>query len=349
MQSKHKISTLPPKVAAFSNEVTPCVPIEHLKTLECSACLVAPGALINAGQDLCIALKSHANLNNTDTESLIHHQKSLIQKKAQPHIKIYGYHAMSDSENNYISSHQVLTTSESGQVIKIDRSQITLRRAHCYFISPKGSVSVVNKEYIKKGNGLFNIRYEKLLTGDIVQGLGKIEELLEYPRLSLNLNFKTCLRRYLTKVSLDKAIQWSYAELQTYLVQSIQQVYVDQGCFISDKHLEIIVRQATCFGIILFPGDTGFLHHEVVLIDKIEKINKQLINLPEAKLQDKKKQKAIYYPHLKGITWNSLNSNSVLSAASFQETRRVLRDNLVTDKGRFFKRNKRTHYSWRIA
>ncbi len=48
-------------------------------------------------------------------------------------------------------------------------------------------------------------------------------------------------------------------------------------------------------------------------------------------------QKAIYYPHLKGITWSSLNSDSILSAASFQETRRVLRDNLVTDKVDFLK------------
>ena len=332
---------------------------------------------------------------------------------------------------------QIFATAESGQIIKIDTDKIILRRAHCYFAYSKAFLSVVNKEYIKKGTALLSLKYEKLLTGDIVQGLGKIEELLESPKLSLNLSFKICLRRYLTKVSLDKAIQWSYGELQERLVQSVQQVYVDQGCFISDKHLEIIVRQATSLATILFPGDTGFLHHEVVLIDRIEKINKQVVNevpritvaslgntfafasgmrskdhpyassvhgvsmhsddlyvdtprpLPsvqgsngyarqkgmqridevipltfglrgkEAKQKKgnqgknnkggpsfvfqggaperKQGQKAIYYPHLKGITWSSLNSDSILSAASFQETRRVLRDNLVTDKVDFLK------------
>ena len=386
--------------------------------------LVTPGALINAGQDLYMHVTTTATplaappspkVRHTNTEALgVSKAQTCTTVMQQMQGFFWNYPESKGSirslKKEKLYNH-IFTASESGQVIKIDSDKITLRRAHCYFISSKGSLSVVNKEYIKKGDGLFNLKYEKLLTGDIVQGLGKIEELLEYPKLSLNLNFKTCLRRYLTKISLDKAIQWSYAELQLYLVQSIQQVYVDQGCFISDKHLEIIVRQATCFGIILFPGDTGFLHHEVVPIENIEKINKQLVNLrPRAKglstvhssvksslaemstssicrtapsrgvrpsvttildrwtqvssftphrslpiaernehqnqqvtyinseyKKKKERQKAIYYPHLKGITWNSLNSNSILSAASFQETRRVLRDNLVTDKVDFLK------------
>ena len=551
---------LSPHKTLFKNEFVPCVPFEHQKTLQCFTSMVAPGALVSAGQELCNMFTYNSQPIGVINGSMIvnqtatwtegeytrraHNQKiqttfnyggrsatrlsetqsvgvterrlcarsvklydrrstllrdpsaALTQSVAsptfgRPKVVVSGttesrrscfnksliYHhkasqkrfikSINSKINNSLNL-QTLATPESGQVIKIDNNKITLRHAHCYFISSKGSLSVVNNEYIKKGNALFNLRYEKLLTGDIVQGLGKIEELLEYPKLSLNLSFKVCLRRYLTKVSLNKAIQWSYSELQGYLVQSIQQVYVDQGCFISDKHLEIIVRQATSLGIILFPGDTGFLHHEVVLIDKIEKINKQMVNSPRAdqtrfiqelketfnssglmptyastqpkrcadakrsvsmnrrfkegdekhnpfmqmstphadldgvgrftaasrnplgvtsfnaklshvtttfgdakrstgttegryeatrsrnkgehttqqqrakilKIKDTKpieKQKAIYYPHLKGITWNSLNSDSVLSAASFQETRRVLRDNLVTDKVDFLK------------
>ena len=378
----------------IENESIPCVPLEHQKTLQCTNCLVSVGALVSAGQEIC-------------------EQNNKI-KSSSP---FYSLHTPET---------QILATAESGQVIKIDTNKITLRRAHCYLVYSQAFLSVVNTEYIKKGTALLSLKYEKLLTGDIVQGLGKIEELLESPKLSLNLSFKICLRRYLTKVSLDKAIQWSYGELQERLVQSVQQVYVDQGCFISDKHLEIIVRQATSLAIILFPGDTGFLHHEVVLIDRIEKINKQVVyennsagaflplvsgsftpmpsfssktsrtshvppflppSLPPSgvqvitegdrviteddrvqvnkgvkpseskvktllsKIEDKRGnksdghrdkmqiqgQKAIYYPHLKGITWSSLNSDSILSAASFQETRRVLRDNLVTDKVDFLK------------
>ena len=355
----------------------PCIPYEHKKTLQCSTCMVAPGALVGAGQELCNAFIDSGN----------RYSSSLNQK-----TKMLAYHKIFAKQINNPQKLENIATPESGQVIKIDNDKITLRHAHCYFISSKSELSVVNNEYTKKANVLFNFKYEKLLTGDIVQGLGKIEELLEYPKLSLNLNFKICLRRYLTKVSLNKAIEWSYNELQAYLVQSIQQVYVDQGCFISDKHLEIIVRQATRLGIILFPGDTGFLHHEIVNIDAIEKINKgiaessiqsdsdafnsvnsinptKLKNLNNSsktrivysqlsypkvnksflqtkgnesliqitRINDKKRQAAIYYPHLKGITWNSLNSDSVLSAASFQETRRVLRDNLVTDKVDFLK------------
>ena len=370
-KQKHKVlGTNSPRISS-----QPCIPLEYQKTLQCSSSMVVPGTLVSAGQEICSPFTT------------------TIKGKGPVNLKL-----------------ETLATPESGQAIKIDNDKITFRRAHCYFISSKSELSVVNNEFIKKGNALFNLKYEKLLTGDIVQGLGKIEELLEYPKLSLNLNFKVCLRRYLTKVSLTKAIQWSYAELQGYLVKSIQQVYVDQGCFISDKHLEIIVRQATSLGIILFPGDTGFLHHEIVSIDAIEKINNGIEGLTKLRIEDStvvryqnqkikgepmpsasKNQKfspmlnspkasfaktnkarnpmfftktqgdyygklalsnkpklasldnsfgqqvAIYYPHLKGITWNSLNSDSVLSAASFQETRRVLRDNLVTDKVDFLK------------
>ena len=332
----------------------PCIPYEHKKTLQSSTCMVAPGALVGAGQELCNAFIHSGNKYSSflNPRKLTQSPNKILAKQIHEPQKL-----------------ETLATPESGQVIKIDNDKITLRSAHCYFISSKSELSVVNNEYIKKGNVLFNFKYEKLLTGDIVQGLGKIEELLEYPKLSLNLNFKVCLRRYLTKVSLHKAIEWSYSELQAYLVQSIQQVYVDQGCFISDKHLEIIVRQATSLGIVLFPGDTGFLHHEVVNIDAIEKINKKIVEssiqsdldafnplglkvnnlnflssnrnngslIQITRINDKKPQAAIYYPHLKGITWNSLNSDSILSAASFQETRRVLRDNLVTDKVDFLK------------
>ena len=325
----------------IEGESIPCVPLEYQKTLQCTNCLVSLGALVSAGQEIC-----EQNYKSS----------SLILAKGTG-METYNT--------------QTLATAESGQIIKIDTDKITLRRAHCYLVYKGGYLSVVNSEYIKKGTALLSLKYEKLLTGDIVQGLGKIEELLESPKLSLNLSFKICLRRYLTKVSLDKAIQWSYAELQERLVQSVQQVYVDQGCFISDKHLEIIVRQATSLATILFPGDTGFLHHEVLPIDKIEKINKQIVSqstlataysgaklnvhlifdsdeIPKvnrtfrARENEKgvpktQRQKAIYYPHLKGITWGSLNSDSILSAASFQETRRVLRDNLVTDKVDFLK------------
>ena len=105
-------------------------------------------------------------------------------------------------------------------------------------------------------------------------------------------------------------------ELQKYLVKGIQEIYRLQGVEINDKHIELIVRQMLRKVRIVDSGDTTFAAG-----DRVDKLHLQSINKLLAK--DKKKI-AIAKPILMGITKSSLGTESFFSAASFQETTRVL-------------------------
>ena len=108
------------------------------------------------------------------------------------------------------------------------------------------------------------------------------------------------------------AARKSVDKIQQYLVNGIQLVYNSQGISISDKHIEIIVKQMTSKALIGEGGDTSLLSGELIEIHKIEKINLG-VNI-----------KAEYEPVLLSITKASLNTESFISSASFQETTKVL-------------------------
>ncbi len=107
-------------------------------------------------------------------------------------------------------------------------------------------------------------------------------------------------------------------ELARYLVKEVQSVYKLQGVYINDKHIETIARQMLQKVLIKEPGDTNFIEGEQLQRRDVLKINKLLSN--EGKLPAK------YEPVLLGITKASLQTNSFISAASFQETTKVLTD-----------------------
>jgi DNA-directed RNA polymerase subunit beta' len=107
-------------------------------------------------------------------------------------------------------------------------------------------------------------------------------------------------------------------ELQEYLVSEIQQVYRLQGVEINDKHIELIVRQMLRKVRISNPGDTEFLWGEQVMKHKFLEVN-------EAAMAEGKRP-AEATPALLGITKSSLETDSFISAASFQDTTRVLTD-----------------------
>ena len=113
-------------------------------------------------------------------------------------------------------------------------------------------------------------------------------------------------------------------ELAAYLVNEIQEVYRLQGVAINDKHIEVIVRQMLQKVDITDPGDTEFLSGEQV--DKVE--------LEEAneKVRAEGGKIAVGTPVLLGITKASLQTRSFISAASFQETTRVLTEAAVNGK-----------------
>ncbi len=109
--------------------------------------------------------------------------------------------------------------------------------------------------------------------------------------------------------------------LASYLVQEIQDVYRLQGVKINDKHIEVIIRQMLRKVEVDDPGDSHFLHGEQVDHIKLRKDN--------ARLEGKGLQPASYEHLLLGITKASLVTESFISAASFQETTRVLTEAAV--------------------
>ncbi len=104
--------------------------------------------------------------------------------------------------------------------------------------------------------------------------------------------------------------------LQEYLLKEIQEVYRLQGVTINDKHIEVIIRQMLRRVEVIESGDTRLLQGEHIDKFKFAKINQEIINKSGSPAQAK--------PLLLGITRASLSTDSFISAASFQETTKVL-------------------------
>ncbi|MHB8884505.1 MAG: DNA-directed RNA polymerase subunit beta' [Methylovirgula sp.] len=113
-------------------------------------------------------------------------------------------------------------------------------------------------------------------------------------------------------------------ELAAYLVNEIQEVYRLQGVNINDKHIEVIVRQMLQKVDITDPGDTDYLSGEQVDRMELDAMNERML--------EEGKKPASGTPVLLGITKASLQTRSFISAASFQETTRVLTEAAVNGK-----------------
>ncbi len=112
--------------------------------------------------------------------------------------------------------------------------------------------------------------------------------------------------------------------LASYLVDEVQNVYRLQGVTINDKHIEVITRQMLQKVEVLESGDSTYLESEQLDKMEVEEINERLL--------EEKKEPVKYKPLLLGITKASLHTRSFISAASFQETTRVLTDAAVNRK-----------------
>jgi DNA-directed RNA polymerase subunit beta' len=122
--------------------------------------------------------------------------------------------------------------------------------------------------------------------------------------------------------------------VQTYLVNAIQEVYRLQGVRINDKHIEVIVSRMLQKVQILSPGDTPFLEGDQLPKKAVEEANRE-IQQRNAMLREKGEpelEPATFEPLLLGITKASLTTDSFISAASFQETTRVLTDAATRSK-----------------
>jgi DNA-directed RNA polymerase subunit beta' len=113
-------------------------------------------------------------------------------------------------------------------------------------------------------------------------------------------------------------------DTQQYLVDEVQKVYRDQGVSIHDKHIELIVRQMLRRVSVAEPGDSGFLPGERVDARVYADVNRTLVQEGKTPAEGR--------PELMGITKASLATDSWLSAASFQETTRVLTEAAIEGK-----------------
>ena len=233
---------------------------------------------------------------------------------------------------------QEFAATESGQVIQVDKSNILLRRAHPILFSSRGVFHVQHRDFVEIDTPLLTLFYQRLKTGDIVQGIPKIEEFFEARQTkegevlpeNLHDRLNELFQNFKQKFNSQEAVRKSVEKIQQILVEGIQGVYQSQGVTIADKHLEIIVRQMTSKVKITEGGQTGLLRGELIDLEWIELVNKgietqigNLVTSNQIKNVDFI-QKAEYEPVILGITKASLETESFISAASFQETTRIL-------------------------
>nr|BDZ75622.1 DNA-directed RNA polymerase subunit beta'' [Timmiella anomala] len=212
---------------------------------------------------------------------------------------------------------------ESGQIIAIyeDCSSV-VRLAKPYLTTGGATIHNHYGEIIKEGDRLITLVYKRLKSGDIIQGLPKVEQLLEArPINSVSINLEKGFEDWNKDMTNFFGSLWGYflsarismEQSQLNLVEQIQKVYRSQGVQISDKHIEIIVRQMTSKVLTLENGMTnGFLPGELIEFTRAKRMNRAL------------EEVIPYKPVLLGITKASLNTQSFISEASFQETTRVL-------------------------
>ncbi len=309
----------------------------------------------------------------------------------------------------------------SGQVITVETDRVILRKGRPYLVSPGAVLQVQNSDLVQRGDNLALLVFERAKTGDIIQGLPRIEELLEarkpkemailaqrggvvemvydgdevvairintpdgmvpdeYPigvgqslvvvdgeevkaaaRLTdgpanphdiVDIFFAAYKEDPLIIALADKkmaeladfltdrteeeieiarrclinyeAARESFQRVQEFLVNEVQSVYQSQGVDISDKHIEVVVKQMTSKVRIEEGGETTRLQGELVDITQVKQINEAMIITNRAPAE--------YSPVLMGITKASLNTDSFISAASFQETTRVLTEAAIEGK-----------------
>lgn len=279
-------------------------------------------------------------------------------------------------------------TTESGQVVQVNDDSVTLRLARPYRVSPGAVLQIDHGDLVQRGDNLVLLVFERAKTGDIIQGLPRIEELLEarkpkeacilarrpgesqviyeedesvdikviepdgvvadYPispgqNAMVSDSQKVSAAHALTDGPANPheilEIFFNYTreqkgvyesalvglqEAQRFLVNEVQSVYQSQGIDISDKHIEVIVRQMTSKVRVDDGGDTTMLPGELVELRQIETVNEAMAITGGAP--------AHYTPVLLGITKASLNTDSFISAASFQETTRVLTEAAIEGK-----------------
>ena len=299
--------------------------------------------------------------------------KKLIKKKIN---KLYVFFKTSNLSSNYIRNG--LNSENNLMLLKIVNTSFQnsigiYPITENFFDEDYNNVFCKNNQFIENSQTLGLLTFEKEITGDIVQGLPRIEQLFEarkvrmihkliptnkkkhllIQRTSIDSNFEfkklgttikenekinphNLLKIYFNYYGSNRrffcdqnevlfttklmdnfeACYRTFKKVQGLILNLIQAVYKSQGVGIIDKHFEIIIKQMTTKVLITHEGNTSLLPREIIDLYHIQYINNTI------KLHNKKP--AYYVPILFGITKAALNNPSFISAASFQETTRVL-------------------------
>lgn len=211
---------------------------------------------------------------------------------------------------------------KSGQVLIVQVDSVVIRSAKPYLATPGATVHGHYGEILYEGDTLVTFIYEKSRSGDITQGLPKVEQVLEVRSIdSISMNLEKRVEGWNTRITRILGIPWGFligAELtivqsRISLVNKIQKVYRSQGVQIHNRHIEIIVRQITSKVLVSEDGMSNvFLPGELIGLLRAERTGRAL------------EEAICYRATLLGITRASLNTQSFISEASFQETARVL-------------------------
>ena len=211
---------------------------------------------------------------------------------------------------------------KSGQIVIINLDSLVIRSAKPYLITSGATIHGHYGEIFYKGDVLVSFLYEKSRSSDITQGLPKVEKFFEVRSIDLILrNLKKRVEGWNQRIPRILGVPWVFfigaeltiAQSRISLVNEIQKVYRSQGVHIHNRHIEMIVRQVTSKVLVSENGMSNvFLPRELIGLLRAERAGRAL-------------NEAIFYRAiLLGITRASLNTQSFISEASFQETARVL-------------------------
>nr|YP_009709049.1 RNA polymerase beta'' subunit [Parathesis donnell-smithii]QEW86693.1 RNA polymerase beta'' subunit [Parathesis donnell-smithii] len=211
---------------------------------------------------------------------------------------------------------------KSGQVLIVQADSVVIRSAKPYLATPGATVRGHYGEIFYEGDTLITFIYEKSRSGDITQGLPKVEQVLEVRSIeSISMNLEKRVEGWNECITRILGIPWGFligAEItivqsRISLVNKIQKVYRSQGVQIHNRHIEIIVRQITSKVLVSEDGMSNvFSPGELIGLLRAERMGRAL------------EEAICYRALLLGITRASLNTQSFISEASFQETARVL-------------------------
>ena len=334
--------------------------------------LVKPGDYIKPGEPVA---KVQSIAHSEGNVFINEHDKSrvliltgaslfTVTTKNKPKVKVGDYVLKGDQLDS------ATAVPEPGIIADINGNDVVIRKARPFLVSLGTRLHVDNNSMVQQGDQLATIIYERIKTGDIVQGLPKVEELLEGRKPKdpamvteiegtcevLNedgvetviVNGKDERKEYSLPVGQNaivntgdkvkmgdiitdgqpnphELLEFKGVEtLQQFLVDEVQAVYVSQGVEIANKHIEVIVRQMTRKVKIDDPGDSELLQGELHDINYVSPINQDL--------EAAGKEPVAYSPMLLGLTKASLNTESFISAASFQETTRILAEAAIKGK-----------------